>query len=266
MAISVFSCPKQICGVSVIGDLKIGTEEKFSAAASTVRQRPRSGALRIIDLRKSFITPKDERLEVLRSASLAVSPGETVAIMGASGCGKSTFLHLVGGLEQADHGSVCFDEIDITKLRGTALAVFRQRAIGFVFQFHYLLPDLTASENVALPLMIRRQRKAKALDHARRRLAELALEDKSEYPVRELSGGEQQRVALARALIGNPAVVIADEPTGNLDEVMGADVARILTNYARQQRAVTLVATHNPELARLCDRVCTLEGGRLFPS
>lgn len=205
--------------------------------------------LEVVDLRKSFAAPNGERIEVLRGATIMVNPGECVAITGASGSGKSTLLHLVGGLEEADNGS---------------LTAFRRERIGFVFQFHYLLPDLTALENVALPLLIKRQN-ATAFPRATALLAEAGLQDRLDHPISHLSGGEQQRVAVARALVTEPQLVLADEPTGNLDAIIGDEISRTLVSYAKTRSAMVVIATHSAALAQLCDRVMVLEGGRLRP-
>ena len=206
-----------------------------------------SDRLEVVDLRKSFAAPNGQRIEVLRGLTFTISAGECVAITGPSGSGKSTLLHLVGGLEAADHGT---------------LTTFRREQIGFVFQFHYLLPDLTALENVALPLLIRR-RNGVAFQEARTLLAESGLADRLDHPVSHLSGGEQQRVAVARALITEPRLVLADEPTGNLDPSVGEELGRTLAAYARTHSAIVVIATHSPGLSQLCDRVLVLEDGRL---
>jgi lipoprotein-releasing system ATP-binding protein len=203
--------------------------------------------LEVVDLRKSFAAPNGERIEVLRGVTFTVNAGECVAITGASGSGKSTLLHLVGGLEEPDHGS---------------LTAFRRESIGFVFQFHYLLPDLTALENVALPLLIKRQN-AVALQRATERLKEAGLGERLDHPISHLSGGEQQRVAVARALVTQPQLVLADEPTGNLDPSIGDEIGRTLVSYAKSHSAMVVIATHSPSLAQLCDRLMVLEGGRL---
>ena len=203
--------------------------------------------LEVVDLRKSFAAPNGERIEVLRGVTFTVNAGECVAITGASGSGKSTLLHLVGGLEEPDHGS---------------LTAFRRERIGFVFQFHYLLPDLTALENVALPLLIKRQN-AVALQRATEVLTEAGLSERLDHPISHLSGGEQQRVAVARALVTQPQLVLADEPTGNLDAAIGDEIGRTLVSYAKSCSAIVVIATHSPTLAQLCDRLMVLEGGRL---
>lgn len=204
--------------------------------------------LEVVDLRKSFAAPNGERIEVLRGVTITVNPGECVAITGASGSGKSTLLHLVGGLEEPDHGS---------------LTAFRRERIGFVFQFHYLLPDLSAIENVTLPLLIARERRDTPFARAAQLLQDCGLADRLDHPISHLSGGEQQRVAVARALVTGPQLVLADEPTGNLDPSIGDDIGRTLVSYAKTHSAMVVIATHSPSLAQLCDRVMVLEGGRL---
>jgi lipoprotein-releasing system ATP-binding protein len=233
----------------------------------TYRSSPdQLGALNVVDLRKAFLSPAGDRIEVLRGLSFSVEPGESVAIMGASGSGKSTLLHLLGGLDEADHGSITIGQQDIGSLDAIASARLRQSQIAFVFQFHYLLSDLTALENVAMPLFIRRVDRRKALERAHIMLAEVGLSERAEHPVTHLSGGEQQRVAVARALVTEPQLILADEPTGNLDASISDDIARTLTNYTATHTRMAVIATHNPDLARRCDRVLNLVDGRLHES
>ncbi len=208
----------------------------------------------VVDLRKSFVSPNGERVEVLRGVTFTANAGETIAITGASGSGKSTLLHLLGGLETADHGSI--------ELNG---ANGRRQEIGFVFQFHYLLADLSAVENVALPLLIARQTSRQAYERALSLLKEEGLETRADHPVSHLSGGEQQRVAVARALITGPKLLLADEPTGNLDAAIGEEIAQTLVTYAHKHSAITVIATHSATLAGMCDRSLLLESGRLIP-
>lgn len=203
----------------------------------------------VVDLRKSFVAPSGERIEVLRGITFEANAGESIAITGASGSGKSTLLHLLGGLETPDHGNITLDG--------------HRREIGFVFQFHYLLPDLSAVENVALPLLIARWKKKRALDRALELLEETGLRERAEHPISHLSGGEQQRVAVARALITEPTLLLADEPTGNLDEAISDQIGRTLVDYAHKHSAITIIATHSASLARLCDRSLRLEAGRI---
>ena len=204
--------------------------------------------MNVVDLRKSFVAPNGERIDVLRGVNFAAAHGESIAITGPSGSGKSTLLHLLGRLETPDHGTITIDGA---------------HQIGFVFQFHYLLPDLTAVENVALPLLIARWSRKRAFDRARELLEETGLADRAEHPISHLSGGEQQRVAVARALITEPKLLLADEPTGNLDEAISDQIGRTLVDYSHKNSAITMIATHSTSLARLCDRSLVLENGRI---
>nr|AUN36107.1 lipoprotein releasing system ATP-binding protein LolD [uncultured bacterium] len=203
----------------------------------------------VVDLRKSFVAPNGERIEVLRGVTFTANAGESVAITGASGSGKSTLLHLLGGLELPDHGDITLDG--------------HRKEIGFVFQFHYLLPDLSAVENIALPLLIARWKKRRAFERAAALLDETGLSERAEHPISHLSGGEQQRVAVARALVTEPTLLLADEPTGNLDEAISEQIGQTLVDYARKYSAITIMATHSASLARMCDRVLVLEKGRI---
>ena len=233
--------------------------EKVTASAGEVSP----ALLSVVDVRKSFASPAGVRVEVLRGATLEAAAGETIAITGASGSGKSTLLHLLGGLEDPDHGSITFANVELRNLKSDELADFRQRSIGFVFQFHYLLPDLSAAENVALPLRISRQDPTSVLNATHSLLTEMGLSDRADFPATHLSGGEQQRVAVARALVNSPKLLLADEPTGNLDASIGDEIGRILVDYVRRQNGVAIIATHHETLANLCDRVLLLERGRL---
>jgi len=216
------------------------------------------------DLRKSFLSPGGERIDVLRGASFSASAGEAVAIMGASGAGKSTLLHLLGGLEATDHGTILAGQFVIDRANPAELARFRNKRVGFVFQFHHLLPDLTAAENVSLPLRITRISRREAMRRAMQLLEEVGLDRRvADSVVGHLSGGEQQRVAVCRALICRPALVLADEPTGNLDTTTGEEIARAIVSYARKHQALVIIATHNPALAEICDRALVLSNGRL---
>ena len=203
--------------------------------------------INVVDLRKSFVAPNGERLDVLRGVDVGAADGESIAITGASGSGKSTLLHLLGGLETPDHGTISLDGA---------------RRIGFVFQFHYLLPDLSAVENVALPLLISRWSRKRAFTRASELLEDTGLADRADHPISHLSGGEQQRVAVVRALITDPKLLLADEPTGNLDEAISDQIGHTLVDYARKHSAITIIATHSTRLAGLCDRSLVLEGGR----
>ena len=205
----------------------------------------------VVDLRKSFVAPNGERIEVLRGVTFTANAGESIAIAGASGSGKSTLLHLLGGLETPDHGDITLDG--------------HRKEIGFVFQFHYLLPDLSAVENIALPLLIGRWKKKRALERAAALLDETGLSERAEHPISHLSGGEQQRVAVARALVTEPTLLLADEPTGNLDDAISEQIGQTLVDYARKHSAITIMATHSGRLAGMCGRSLVLERGRVYP-
>lgn len=220
--------------------------------------------LSVTDLRKSFLSPTGEKIEVLRGASFSASAGEALAIMGSSGAGKSTLLHLLGGLEATDHGTIAAGQFAIDRASPAALARFRNKHLGFIFQFHHLLPDLTAAENVSLPLRITRINRREARRRALQMLEEVGLDRRiADSLVGHLSGGEQQRVAVCRALTTRPALVLADEPTGNLDEITSQEIARSIVSYARNNQALVIIATHNRALAEICDRTLVLSNGRL---
>ncbi len=219
--------------------------------------------LEVEDLRKSFREPAGGVLEVLRGVSFGMAAGEMAAVVGASGAGKTTLLHVLGGLEAADAGLARLGDFDITKARADELARWRGAQVGFVFQFHHLLADLSAEENVALPLLVARAGWREATVRAREMLGRVGLGGRLGHAAGELSGGEQQRVAVARALVTRPRLVLADEPTGNLDARTGEEVGALLLELCRELRACVLVATHNERLAALCDRRLALCEGRL---
>ena len=226
------------------------------------RTESAAGGLIVGGLRKSYAAPGG-RVEVLRGASLAVRAGESVAILGASGAGKSTLLHVCGGLDAADEGTVTAFGFDLVSATRDELTDWRGREVGFVFQFHHLLAELTAAENVALPLLVARRGRRESFEAARRALDAVGLARRAEHLPGELSGGEQQRVAIARAVVRRPSLVLADEPTGNLDAAAGDEVGALLVRLARESNAAVLVATHNERLARLCDRALVLADGVL---
>ena len=221
--------------------------------------------LTVSDIRKAFRTQAGARLEVLRGVSFEVAAGEMLAITGASGAGKSTLLHIIGGLEAADAGSVRLgQEEEVTGAGGQAQGLRKHGSeIGFIFQFHHLLPDLTAGENIAMPLLINRVARRQAMRQAVNALAEMNLAAQAKHPVSHLSGGGQQRVAVARALITEPKVVLADEPTGNLDAAIGDEIGALLDSYCRARLAAVVIATHNERLAQACDRVLHLQDGEI---
>jgi lipoprotein-releasing system ATP-binding protein len=223
--------------------------------------------LSVSDLRKTFVSTTAERVEVLRGVSLSAVAGEAVAVMGASGAGKSTLLHLLGGLEAADHGTIEAGGFALDRVGATTLARFRNRRIGFVFQFHHLLPDLTAEENVSMPLRIAGVAWRDAMAKARVLLNDTGLDARvAQSLIGHLSGGEQQRVAVCRALITNPSLVLADEPTGNLDAATGEQIAHSLVNYSHHKGGLVIIATHNRAVADMCDRILVLSEGRLHPA
>jgi len=214
-------------------------------------------------LKKSFRSPAGASIEVLRGVTFSAEAGETVAVVGASGAGKSTLLHTLGGLEAVDEGVARLGEFEISGAGRERLSRFRNEEVGFVFQFHHLLPDLTAVENVALPLAIGRGRWRESLRRAADALEGVGLAERASHLIGQLSGGEQQRVAVARALIKRPRLVLADEPTGNLDAATGDEIGRLLRAYSRERAAVVILATHNQQLAASCDRALVLENGRM---
>ena len=202
-------------------------------------------------------------LTVLRDLDLQVEAGEMVAIVGASGVGKSTLLHVLGGLDRVDQGTIAIDGVELTMLPDAQVVAFRNRHVGFVFQFHHLLPEFNALENAEMPLRISRMPMAEARPRAEALLRRVGLEERLTHKPGMLSGGEQQRVAMARALVMRPAVLLADEPTGDLDEKTADSLHALLKEMHQAYGLTSVIATHNPRLATGCDRVLRLEGGRL---
>lgn len=207
-------------------------------------------------IRKSFAS-----LEVLKGIDFSCAKGEIVAIMGASGAGKSTLLQILGTLSTPDSGSLSIDGTDVLSLRGGELSAFRGRKIGFVFQFHHLLPEFTALENVMMPAFIAGQAEKTARKRAGELLDELGLAERAEHKPSQLSGGEQQRVAIARALINDPAVIFADEPTGNLDSVTKKEIQQLFLDLRASHGQSIVIVTHDPELASACDRCLNMKDG-----
>lgn len=205
-------------------------------------------------------------LTVLDGLDIEVNAGEMVAIVGASGAGKSSLLHVVGGLDRADQGRVVINGIELTTLSDAEVVAFRNGHIGFVFQFHHLLPEFTALENVEMPMRIARMSRTESRARATELLQRVGLGERLTHRPGMLSGGEQQRVAVARALVMRPAVLLADEPTGDLDERTAESLHELLREMHRGTGLTSLIATHNPRLAAACDRVLRLEGGRLSPA
>jgi lipoprotein-releasing system ATP-binding protein len=202
-------------------------------------------------------------LVVLDRVNFEIAAGERLAMVGESGAGKSTLLHLLGGLDRPTSGAIYYKAKDLSGLGDSELADFRNRAVGFVWQIHYLLPEFTALENVMMPLLIRGKSHAEAASASRARLEEVGLGGRTGHRAGELSGGEQQRVVLARALVGNPSVLLADEPTGNLDVRTGEMIFDLLTSLHRSHQLTSIFVTHNLSFARRCDRILRLDGGVL---
>jgi lipoprotein-releasing system ATP-binding protein len=205
------------------------------------------------------------RLSVLRGVDLAVSQGEMVAIVGASGVGKSTLLHVLGGLDSIDSGSIRIGDAELGQMSDDQLVAFRNRNVGFVFQFHHLLPEFSALENAEMPMRIARRSAAERETRATDLLARVGLGERLVHRPGMLSGGEQQRVAIARALVMEPALLLADEPTGDLDEHTADTLHDLLREMHRERGLTSIIATHNPKLAASCDRILRLEDGRLRP-
>lgn len=206
---------------------------------------------------------RTEDVVVFRDLTLEVVRGEMVAIVGASGVGKSTLLHLLGGLDHVTSGQIQVDKFDLTKNSELDLARFRNRQVGFVFQFHHLLPEFSALENVMMPLLINGATKREAAIRATELLDRVGLSPRSDHRPGELSGGEKQRVALARALAAKPMLLLADEPTGNLDELTGEAIHSLIRQLQIEEQLTAIIVTHNERLASTCDRVLRLENGRL---
>lgn len=213
-------------------------------------------------LKATGIYKKYGSVEVLRGLDLELSKGQLVTIVGPSGCGKSTLLHILGTLDQADQGVVELEGVNLSMLNGRRLANFRNQKIGFVFQFHHLLPEFTALENVSIPGWIAGRKKSEVKKAATDLLKKLGLKDRLTHKPGELSGGEQQRVAVARALINQPSIVLADEPTGNLDGVHAKELHALFHALKKELGQTFVVVTHNEELAAQSDRVLTMRDGK----
>ncbi len=205
-----------------------------------------------------------DHLEVLKGVDIAVSKGEIVSIVGSSGAGKSTLLHILGTLDKADKGRIMLNNQHIELLNGNKLSAFRNRNIGFVFQFHHLLPEFTALENVCIPGWIAGFKKKDVVIKATQLLTTLGLQSRLENKPQQLSGGEQQRVAVARALINSPSIIFADEPTGNLDSTNARELHELFIDLRNQFNQTFLIVTHNEELAKMSDRILQMKDGRII--
>lgn len=236
--------------------------EQTIAANSPSRQEI---LLRAVNLSKAY-TGRVEEVVVFRELNFQALRGEMIAIVGASGTGKSTLLHLLGGLDRPSSGNITIGEFDLSKNAELDLARFRNRQVGFVFQFHHLLPEFSAIENVMMPLLISGQKKTSAELRASNLLHRVGLAGRELHRPGELSGGECQRVALARALVCSPLLLLADEPTGNLDEQTGESIHILLRQLQTEEQLTTIIVTHNQRLASICDRVLRLENGKLTES
>ena len=217
------------------------------------------------DLHKSYPVA-GAALPVLRGLDLSVEAGEMVAVVGASGVGKSTLLHLLGGLDRLDRGAISIGDVDLHRLRDQEVVAFRNRHVGFVFQFHHLLPEFDAVENTEMPLRIARLDAAAARTRATALLERVGLGGRLAHRPSMMSGGEQQRVAIARALVAEPSLLLADEPTGDLDEHTADLLHALLREMHRERGLTSVIATHNARLAAVCDRVLRLADGRLAPA
>ena len=212
------------------------------------------------------IHKKFDTVEVLKGVDMEIKKGEVVSIVGPSGSGKSTLLHILGTLDRADSGSVTMNNTVVSSLAGKKLAAFRNQHIGFVFQFHHLLPEFTALENVCIPGWLAGRKKSEVSEEAVRLLTSLGLSHRMENKPNQLSGGEQQRVAVARALINKPDIVMADEPTGNLDSVNAKELHQLFFKLRDEFHQTFLIVTHNEELAQLSDRVLHMKDGKIVSS
>lgn len=222
-------------------------------------------AICVENLVKTYDDGAGIRTPVLKGVSFSVATGEIVAVIGASGSGKSTLLHALGGLDSVDSGTITIAGKTLSKLTEAERDILRNHHLGFVYQFHHLLPEFTALENVAMPLFIRRLPKSIAVTCAERALTDIGLKDRMHFLPSQLSGGERQRVAIARAVVGEPDCILADEPTGNLDEDTAAGVFERFLRLARERSTAIVIVTHDKTIAKRCDRIIRLENGRIVP-
>jgi lipoprotein-releasing system ATP-binding protein len=271
--------PSAVAAFPTTGEPVLRVENGSSRQASDSKQDP---IIQVEGLRKTYQTARGS-LDLFDNLNLRIDPGEMVAIVGQSGAGKSTLLHILGALDAPSAGTVYCASTNVASLSPRQAAAFRNREIGYVWQFHYLLPEFTALENVAMPLLARGKVKAGAPGDAQRApssslgwkrealavaanwLREVGLEDRGVHRPGELSGGEQQRVALARALVNNPRLLLADEPTGDLDEITAGRVFDLIERLHRNHGLTSILVTHNLDLAARCTRALRLESGRLAP-
>ena len=247
------------------GAVKAAESQGPGSASDSFASAEAAPVIRAENLRKVFRSG-DAELTVLAGAELSVSEGELVAIVGPSGSGKSTLLHILAALDTPSSGAIYFAGHSLQALTDAGIADFRNRRVAFVWQRHHLLPDFSAVENVAMPLLLRGVPAAEAMQIARQWLDEVGLAPRAHHRAGELSGGEQQRVAIARALVGEPALLLADEPTGDLDEGNAEAIFELMQRLHRSHRLTSILATHNLALARRCHRVFQLEHGILEPS
>ncbi len=218
--------------------------------------------LTLKNINKSFWQEK-HRIDVIKDANLAIKKGESVALVGPSGAGKTTFLQIAGLLDSPDSGQILIGDVDAAKADDITRTNLRKNHIGFIYQFHHLLPEFSALENVAMPLLIRNVERKSALLQAEEILAEIGLQDRLKHLPSQLSGGQQQRVAVARAIIGKPSILLADEPTGNLDSENSDNVFNLIVKFSKQYQISSLIVTHNLELAKKLDRIITIKDGVL---
>jgi lipoprotein-releasing system ATP-binding protein len=218
--------------------------------------------LEAVDLTKIYPTPAGD-IVIFEDLNLTVEAGDLVSVIGPSGAGKSTLLHLLGGLDRPSSGKVLFRGDDVFRLESTELSRFRNRHVGFVFQFHHLLPEFTAVENAGMPLLVRGENRNEAMARARQLLERVGLGLRLDHKVGELSGGEQQRVAIARALVGEPEILLADEPTGNLDMKTGEEVFDVVRELHAERGLTSIIVTHNEKIASRCPQVWQIENGAL---
>lgn len=219
--------------------------------------------LKCENIKKTFINSENDKIEVLKDASLELIRGKIHILIGASGAGKSTLLHILGGLEKPDSGKILFNSNDISQFSNTQLDSFRNESLGFVFQYHHLIPEMNTVENTALPMMIKGLSQKKSTSRAKELLTQFNLGHRFNNKPAELSGGEQQRTAIARAIINDPELIFADEPTGNLDSVNSKNINDLFLELRDKYNKTFLIATHNPELVKIGDIVFEIKDGQL---